>query len=86
MDYVCPAPMKWSEIYLSLLKIWALKVKNENDKPPIPLILAAWYETSDDMKESRWKGLILWAERHKCSHLIPELKEEEKYRGRDSWK
>jgi hypothetical protein len=80
-DFFCPMPIKWNEVYSSLLQIWIREGQDPHDKPPIPLILAAWHEATGTMKAIRWQETIEWAKRHKCSHLIPELKEEEKFRG-----
>ena len=80
-DYYCPMPIKWNEICQNLLDFWEKHGKENNDKPPIPLILAAWYDTPGLSKLLRWKETIEWAEKQNCQHLIPELNEEEKFRG-----
>ncbi len=80
-DFFCPMLMKWNEIYTSLLKVWEQMGSDPKEKPPVPLILAAWNETPSLAKLLRWKETIDWAENHKCSHLVPELKDEEKFRG-----
>lgn len=80
-DYFCPLPPIWSDICGKLCAVWEKEGSNPADKPPVPLILAAWYDTPGLMKLLRWKDTIAWAQRHNCSHLIPELKENEKFRG-----
>ena len=80
-DYFCPLPDKWNEIYTLLLQAWEKSGLSDSDKPPIPLILAAWYETTGLQKLLRWKDTIEWAYRHECNYLIPELKNDEKFRG-----
>ena len=80
-DFFCPMPIKWNEVYSSLLQVWSREGQEPRDKPPVPLILAAWHEATGIMKAIRWQETIEWAKRHNCSHLIPELKEEEKFRG-----
>ena len=80
-DYFCPFPIKWNEVYESLLQVWGKAALPDRDKPPVPLILAAWHETTGLEKLLRWKETIAWAKRHECSHLIPELKDEEKFGG-----
>jgi hypothetical protein len=60
-DYMCPMPMKWNEVYSSLLKVWEREGQIQNDKPPVPLILAAWYKTPGIMKAIRWQETIQWA-------------------------
>lgn len=78
-DYFCPMPDRWNKVYSSLIKAW--EGQDPHDKPPVQLILAAWHEATGMMKAVRWQETIEWANRHKCSHLIPELKEEEKFTG-----
>lgn len=80
-DYICPIPIKWNEIYTSLLNVWEQQGKNSEDKHPVPLILAAWHDTPGLMKSLRWKETIEWAKNHNCGYLIFDLKEEEKFRG-----
>src|SRR4030065_293103 len=63
-DFVCPMPMKWNEIYTSLLKVWEKTGKDSKDKPPVPLILAAWHDAPGPMKLLRWKDTIAWANNH----------------------
>lgn len=74
-------PTKWNEIYTSLLEVCERYDKNQADKPPVPLILAAWHETPGLMKLLRWRDTIEWAEKHNVLHLIPVLKDEEKFKG-----
>ncbi len=80
-NYFCPLPSKWNDIYKSLLQAWRNAALSESDKPPIPLILAAWHETTGLQKLLRWKETLEWAKKHECSHLIPELSDDEKFRG-----
>jgi hypothetical protein len=63
------------------LAFWEKHGKKKSDKPPTPLILAAWYDTTGLSKLLRWKKTIEWAEKHNCQHLILELNEDEKFRG-----
>jgi hypothetical protein len=80
-DYFCPMPMIWNDIYVSLLRVWEAEGKHPSKKPPVPLILAAWNDTPGLMKLLRWRETIEWADRHQCTHLIPKLKDEDKFRG-----
>jgi hypothetical protein len=48
--FVCPKPMVWNDIYFSLCDI--AKARNLN-KPPVPLILAAWWDTPAMLKAIR---------------------------------
>lgn len=45
------------------------------------LILGGWAASSDRDKATRWRQTITWAEQHGCVHLIPELRDDEKYGG-----
>jgi len=80
-DFICPMPQKWNEIYISLLKVWERGLARPDDKPPVPLILAAWHESTDEQKKERWRTTIDWAYEYNCPELIPELGEVEKFRG-----
>lgn len=75
-DYICPMPAKWNEIYLILVRIWERQGRNPNDKPPVPLILAAWHETNNTKKQ-RWKETIKWMSDHNCDHLLLDIKDDE---------
>jgi hypothetical protein len=80
-DFICPVPMKWSDVYTSLLEVWRKDGSKSDDKPPVPLILAAWWYTPLLAKKVRWLETIEWARQHGCLELIPALTEEEKFRG-----
>jgi len=81
-DYFCPMPTKWNEIYMSLVHVWKREGSIPAEKPPKPLILAAWHDTTESEKQLRWKETIYWVEKHNCEYLIPELKDEEKFKGK----
>ncbi len=79
MEFVCPQPMIWQEIY-QRLTIFYLKNKNKIKKgPPKCLILNGWVYSTDYAKKLRWKETVEWAQENGCSELIPELKKAEKY-------
>jgi len=75
----CPIPQKWNEIYSSLIEAWKSKKDNNIPKPPIPLILAAWWETGLIQKNLRWLDTIEWAKQYGFENLIPDLNEDEKF-------
>ncbi len=55
---VCPQPQKWNELW----KMLPGKVqKGAGWKPPLPLILAAWWNTSDEQKRQRLEEHIRYA-------------------------
>lgn len=56
---VCPMPQKWNELY-GLLKN---KVQKQTGRwePSLPLILAAWYDTTALLKILRLREHIEWA-------------------------
>ena len=73
---VCPMPQKWDEL-------WKLLPNRENVgagwEPSIPLILNAWYETSNEEKMDRLAEHIKWADKHgnladvsQYLHSLPE--------------
>lgn len=55
---VCPKPQRWNEL-------WNLLPDRESVRngwnPPLPLILAAWYETTDVQKQERLATHIRFA-------------------------
>lgn len=58
---ICPQPQRWNEL-------WELLPNRERKgagwTPPLPLILAAWWETSDTQKQERFYEHLIWAENH----------------------
>ena len=54
----CPQPQVWSELSKLLIQH---AHKHTLSKPPVPLILAAWHETSDAMKRQRLKEQMHWS-------------------------
>ena len=60
---ICPQPQKWQQLYSMLPE------KNRNGsswEPPLPLILAAWWDTPALQKMLRLREHIIWAEDHGC--------------------
>jgi hypothetical protein len=58
---VCPAPMRWNELYGSLP---GTRREGLGWEPPLPLILAAWHEASNSQKQERFESHLRWAEDH----------------------
>jgi hypothetical protein len=58
---VCPQPMVWNRLWELLPDRRRVGVGWE---PPLPLILAAWWEASDGDKRSRFHSHLRWA----CDH------------------
>ena len=58
---VCPQPMLWNQL-------WELLPDRKRVglgwQPPLPLILAAWWETTDQDKQQRLLEHIHWAYDH----------------------
>jgi hypothetical protein len=78
MEFICPLPQTWNEIYQALLRACessGAKVAH----PPVPLILNGWVFSSDWEKKLRWDETIKWAKENGLTHLIPVLTEEDKY-------
>lgn len=55
---VCPQPQKWNELWEMLPD---KKRKGLGWEPPTPLILAAWWETTDAQKRERLEQHIKYA-------------------------
>lgn len=77
----CPIPEKWNEIYSKLLDAWKSQQNDDIPKPPIPLILAAWWETELIQKNFRCLETIKCAKQYGFENLIPDLDEDEKFYG-----
>jgi len=75
---VCPMPMKWNDLYQILNNT---KRVGAGYEPPIPLILGAWGNTSDEDKINRFRIHIKWASDHnqlvEVAKYLRSLTEEE---------
>ncbi len=75
---VCPQPQKWNELYKLLPN---KRRKGGGWEPSLPLILAAWWDTSAIQKKLRLCEHIEWAYKQGCLDVVYEfmknLKEEE---------
>lgn len=58
-DKLCPVPMRWNDLF-GMLKNIKQNVSG-GWKPSLPLILAAWYDTTPIEKQLRFKEHIKWA-------------------------
>lgn len=58
---VCPMPTKWNELWQLLPNKKQIGV---GWNPPLPLILAAWWDTPNDRKKARLLEHIEYAEQH----------------------
>lgn len=68
---VCPQPTPWNEL-------WALLPKREQRAdgswhPPVPLILAAWRDSSNLAKAGRLRVHIEWAAEHGALAAVDEF-------------
>ena len=71
IDYICPNPNRWNEIFQDLCRQYEMKIgkklpsiASERTKaggPPTPLILSGWVFSTDADKQSRWLETIEWA-------------------------
>ncbi len=69
-DRVCPQPQKWNELWQIL--------KNKQRvgagwKPALPLILGAWYHTSNLEKKIRFQEHLTWAEKENQTDEVKEF-------------
>jgi hypothetical protein len=55
---VCPLPRHWHELWKMLPN---REPRGAGWEPPLPLILAAWWEASDSLKRARLKVHLEWA-------------------------
>ena len=77
---VCPQPQKWQQLYDMLPN---KKRKGAGWEPPLPLILAAWWDTPAISKIMRLREHIEWADSQGCLEQITlflgELPEDQWY-------
>jgi hypothetical protein len=79
---VCPQPMVWN-------RLWELLPDRRRVglgwEPPLPLILAAWWEASDHEKRGRFHSHLRWASEHGAIepvvNLISNMKPEDWHTG-----
>ncbi len=64
---ICPKPQKWQQLYQMLPDRKRVAAEWE---PPLPLILAAWWETPGLMKILRLREHIEWAAAHECLEQV----------------
>lgn len=60
---VCPQPQKWRQLYDMLPD---KQRKGAGWEPPLPLILAAWWDTPALLKMLRLREHVEWAVAHDC--------------------
>jgi hypothetical protein len=66
-DRVCPQPMVWNRIWEALPDRHR---KGPGWEPPLPLILGAWWETSDSEKRERFHLHLRWACEHGAAEAV----------------
>ena len=59
---ICPQPNQWHDLWLVLVE----HAEAADGQPPKPLILGAWWETSDADKQGRFREHLDWAEQVDC--------------------
>jgi hypothetical protein len=74
-----PEPQTWNDVYLRLLDSYKQKNNPKIPKPPVPLILAAWWETSDLEKHNRWSETLEWVEKYGFMDSIAGLLKDVRY-------
>lgn len=60
---VCPVPQQWQRLYDQLP---AKQRRGNGWEPSLPLILGAWWYTSDQEKQARFHEHLEWAASHGC--------------------
>ena len=66
-DRVCPQPQKWNELYELLPNRSRV---GSGWEPPLPLILAAWWDTPAIAKIARFREHLDWADRHGAIDVV----------------
>jgi hypothetical protein len=67
---VCPQPKAWNCLWELLPDRRRIGVGWE---PPLPLILAAWSNSSDDSKRERFHLHLRWADKHGAIDTVASL-------------
>jgi hypothetical protein len=67
---ICPQPLQWNELYRMLPET---KRVGSGREPAPPLILAAWWETSDIEKRERFKQHLCWAHDHDALRIVTKF-------------
>ena len=79
---VCPMPTKWKMLWEMLPD---RKRVGSGWEPALPLILAAWWATTDEQKMERFQAHVLYAEEkgllNKIVDFLNSLPEEDWYYG-----
>ncbi|MEP6467356.1 MAG: hypothetical protein ABJB05_13690 [Parafilimonas sp.] len=78
MIFVSPQPSTWYKISIDLKAKWA-QHNMTCSPPPVALVLSGWTMSNDFDKQERWLQTLKWVDNCNLQHLIPELKNEEKY-------
>ncbi len=79
MNYICPKPNVWSDIYLSLLSAFEAEPDLYAGPPPKLLILSGWNFSNDLEKKNRWEATVEWANVNGLDGLITEIPIEARY-------
>ena len=66
---VCPMPMYWNRLYALLPN---RKIEGSKRIPALPLILAAWDNSSNEEKRQRMREHLIWADDHNVLYVIDE--------------
>lgn len=74
---ICPLPLAWEILHNKLLAYSSANKKVE--RPPLPLVLEAWDQATDEEKLLRWLEFISWARKNNCQHIILSLNESDFY-------
>jgi hypothetical protein len=81
---VCPQPQRWQELYDLLPN---KRRTGAGWEPPLPLILAAWWDTPNLSKVLRLRDHIEWAAKHgvldDISAFLQALPEDQWFHGID---
>lgn len=68
-DLPRPYPGVLNDVY-NAMREWADEHPCEPSEPPKPLILSAYWHSTERDKERRWREMIAWAERNGCAHVL----------------
>ena len=82
-EWACPQPTHWNTLYKMLPDRTRV---GHGWTPPLPLILAAWWEASPQSKKQRFIEHLKWADEHRVLDFVllflEGLSAEDWYRGK----
>ena len=65
-----PSPVVWDGVYKRLIDWHRVHCTSDENRPPVPLILAGRAFSSPSLRHERWLQTVDWAQRHGCPDIV----------------